>query len=232
MERILRFYLDQTITTPSTLLLYNNSPFPMRLDDIPTPPHKTIILVNQPKDLETYDEYESTGAIFRDALTFVPEDTDVVTFFDSDDIFLPTHAEEGLKGMERAHNVSRVAYKPHFSWFAYGQGIQRAHNNLEPSIFIDYQYVKDHGFTYTSASYHDGWLLPLKTDQLMLEDKNGESTLIYDWSEGHNTYKISGAGDDGPNNLRKHREWENDFGDGILTPAQDYIVEKCYNLVK
>lgn len=231
VERILGFYLSQDYLGDSVLLLYNNGPNEQKLDDFHIPPHKRIILINNHLNLETGREYDNVGDIFRDAVSLAPVGTTILSWFDSDDIFLPTHLSQGVIGMEKARNQGKLAYKPYFSYFIYGQNSSLEHNNLEPSIFVDYEYVKEHGFNKTSASYHDGWLLPLKREQKMLEDRGGASTLIYDWSTGHNTYKISGSGDDGLSNLLNHRRFETDWGDGTLSPAPNYILEQCYNKI-
>lgn len=233
VERIIRFFLDQSYNGPATLLLYNNAPYPQKLNIEETiPENKHIILINNYLDLETGGQYTSTGDIFRDALTFVPEGTDVVNFYDSDDIFLPNHVSEGVNGIIRAHHLMKKAYKPFYSYFLWAKECQLAHNSLEPSIFVDYQYIKKYGFNKTSSSYHDGWLSPLRDNNEMLVDPNGIPTLLYDWQEGHNTFKISGSGDDGPENLRNHRNKEQDFGSGILTPISKEEAQKYYDLVK
>lgn len=232
VERILRFFIDQTYQGPLHLLLYNNSPYEHILGDFVLPENKTVMLVNNFNDIETGKEYTNTGDIFRDALTFVPPDTDVVSFFDSDDCFLPTHTSEGVKGMEKAMSLERpcLAYKPFYSFFLSANGVELAHNTLEPSIFVKFNYIQAVGFNKTSASYHQKWELDLKYKHLIFIDPNGEPTLIYNWEKGHNTYKISGSGDDGEDNLKKHREYETDFGDGYLDPASPYVAEKYYKI--
>ncbi len=232
VERIIRYYLDQTSLEPSYLLLYNNGPNEQKLDDFHIPGHKHILLINNHLDLETGKEYKSTGDIFRDALTFAPDDTKVVNFTDSDDTFLQNHLSEGILGMERAYSNGQLSYKPYYSYFIYGNKVSLEHNNLEPSIFVDFEYIKKEGFDKTSASYHNPWLLKLRREDMMLQDKDGVSTFLYDWGSGHNTYKISGSGDDGETNLIAHRTYERDFGSGTLSPAQNYIVEKEYNRIK
>lgn len=233
VERILRFFLDQDYKGTLTLLLYNNAPYPQSvLLNEELPENKKIKGVHNYLDLQTGGQYTSTGDIFRDALTFVPENTDVITFFDSDDVFLPNHTTEGVKGMIRAHHLLKRAYKPSHSYFLWAKECQLARNTMEPSVFVDYQHVKTEGFKATSATYHDGWLHKLREENLLLDDPNGAPTLCYDWSEGHNTFKISGSGSDGPENLKNHREKEEDFGNGALIPISKEDAQKYYDLVK
>jgi len=232
VERIIRCFLDQTYTGTTTLLLFNNSEKKEVLDNIETPPNKRIIVVNNHIDLYDNLPYKNVGDIFRDAIKFISWDCDVVTFFDSDDIFLPRHVEAGVDGMKKALSKEQKAYKPYYSYFLYGDKITKEHNNLEPSIFIDVDFVRRKGFHKTSASYHNGWLNALKEENLMFIDKEGESTLIYDWGTGHNTFKISGAGDDTEVNFKNHRKHETDFGDGVLSPAKQELVEKYYKMAQ
>lgn len=233
VERIIRFFIDQDYKGESTLLLYNNAPYPQKLLlNQELPKNKHIYLINNYLDLQTGGQYISTGDIFRDATSYISPSTDAITFFDSDDCYLPNHISEGVKGLIKAHHLLMNVYKPYNSYFLYGKECQLAHNNLEPSIFVDYQQIIKYGFNKTSSSYHDGWLIPLKENKKLLDDPAGIPTLLYNWEEGHNTFKISGSGDDGPQNLKNHREKEQDFGTGILSPASRETVEYYYNLVK
>lgn len=230
VERILRFYLDQDYDGPSELILFNNANEPQVLADFPIPDNKRITLINNNLDLITGQPYTNTGDIFRDALTFISDQSDLVNFFDSDDIFLPIHISAGVRGMKKASNQRQIAYKPYYSYFLYQDKVTKEHNNLEPSIFIDYEFIKQAGFDKTSASYHNAWLLKLRSRNLMLEDKDGPETLLYDWSSGHNTYKISGSGDDSMVNFLKHRSFETDFGDGILEPISKERANLLYKI--
>lgn len=234
LERVVRCFLNQDYKEPITLFIYNNSPQQLQLDpQLIGIPDRPIVLINNHLDLETAEEYTNTGAIFRDALSFIHWEPEVINFFDSDDIFLPNHVSEGMKGYEVSQEISDglYAYKPKYSYFLYQETKQLATNNMEPSIFVDFQYVKNTGFNYVAAAYHQKWLTPLQLDGKIYEPINGVPTFIYNWSNLHNNHKISGAGDSSQN-FRNHRAWERDNGDGIISPALKETVEYFYNLVK
>lgn len=232
VERIIRHYIDQDYEDQSFLLLYNNSPKKgqnMILSDIPLPPNKAIILVNNSLDLQTGEEYTNTGDIFRDALTYVPEGVKAVCWMDSDDSFLPSHISEGAKGMKKAQGLGCLAYKPYNSYFLYENKCRLLHNTLEPSIFVDYQYVKSEGFHPKPVTYHQKWLDVLVARKQLFVDPEGRPTLLYNWQEGHGNHKISGMGDT-EINFEAHRKWETDYGDGILQPCPELEAQYFYRL--
>lgn len=230
LERAVKCFLDQNLDTHHNLLIYNNSSKSLSLDNFPIPENKSILLINNYLDLETDDNYKNVGDIFRDALKFVPSNTHVVNFMDDDDIFLPNHLLEGQKGMRKAVREGKRAYKPYYSYFKYGTKLSLEHNNMEPSIFVDLSYVKEKGFRRGVGDYHQGWLDPMKEEKLILEDKNGVPTFIYDWSGDNGSWKISG-GDNSSSHFEKHHRVSNDFGDGIITPVTDAKIKENYNLV-
>lgn len=232
VERIIRCFLNQELSEAFVLLLYNNSRVPQQLDNIPLPNNKHIILVNNNIDLVTGKEYDNVGDIFRDAITFVPEGTTVINFFDSDDIFLPQHAQEGVKGFTMATEMGFLAYKPYYSYYIHDDNqVDLCYNNMEPSIFVSLEHVKTVGFNSVNSSYHQKWLNPIQRDKLIWEPKEGLSTFLYCWEKGHNTHKISGLGDD-KENFAAHRRFEVDHGDGVLSPARQSDVQKYYDLIK
>lgn len=230
LERVVRFYLDQEYSGESTLLIYNNSPakLEMFLQDVPE--NKHIILINNHLDLQTGQLYTNVGDIFRDALTFVPKETDILTFYDDDDVYLPNHLEEGAKGMKRAIEEGKLAYKPYFSYFFYYGKIQLANNNMEPSIFVDYDYVRKTGFNTTPVSYHQKWLIPLQEQGKILEDKKGVPTLIYDWGSGMGAFKMSGGGDTDVN-FHNHKRSSVDVGDGLISPWTKDKIDKFWGTI-
>lgn len=233
--RIIRNYIDQDYKGSSFLLLYNNSPQPkgkLQLSDIPLPSNKAIILVNNDKDLVTGKAYLNTGAIFRDALTFVPEGSECITFMDSDDLFLPQHLSAGVEGMKKAKNLGCLAYKPYNSFFLWENKCRLLHNTLEPSIFVDYKYVQSEGFHPKSVTYHQKWIDVLTSRKQLFVDPSGPPTLLYNWSENHGNHKISGGADD-EFNFEAHRKWETDYAkDGILSPAPESAVGYFYSMAK
>lgn len=234
VERVIKCFMDQVYDDFMYLLLYNNSKTDQFLDYIEMPENKQIILVNNHLDEETKQEYTNTGAIFRDALNFVPKDVEVINFADSDDIFLPNHTKEGIKGYKDAISINPdfKAYKPFFSYYLHDDNqVDRSHNNMEPSIFVNFDYVKNTGFHYVPASYHQKWLTPLQKNYNIYQPLKGVPTFLYCWESGHNTHKISGLGDHADNFIN-HRKFEVDDGDGVLSPASDYEVEKYYTLIK
>lgn len=235
VQRIIRNYIDQDYKGQSYLLLYNNSlqkKGALRLDDVQLPDYKAIILVNNDKDLETDGEYTNTGDIFRDALKFVPKGVTICTMMDSDDIFLPSHLSAGIKGMKKARNLGCLAYKPYHSYFLWENQCRLMHNTLEPSIFVDYQYISSEGFYKKSVSYHQKWIDTLTARKQMFVDSDGTPTLMYNWSENHGNHKISGGADD-EINFEAHRKWETNYiKDGVLRPAQESEVGYFYSMAQ
>jgi len=234
VERVIRCFVNQDYSGEVELLLYNNSNVPQILDYEQIMPllseNKNIKLVNNHLDLQTGQPYTNVGDIFRDALTFVDKDTEVLSHSDSDDLYLPNHASEGMRGYRKAVEQGKLAYKPYYSYYLYGENkAELSHNTMEPSFFINFEFLKEKGYLKTAASYNQGWETPLNRENKVLVDRDGIPTLIYDWSKGHNTHKISGLGD-AIDNFEAHRQYENNHGDGILSCAPQSFVEKYYNL--
>lgn len=232
VERILKCFLNQDYEGEITLLLYNNCKISQQLDNIKLPKNRHITLINNHLDLQTVEEYTNVGDIFRDALTFVPKECNVINHFDSDDIFLPNHVSEGVKGIKEAYKNNQLAYKPYFSYYLYGENqVEKSHNTFEPSIFVDKQYLNQEGFNSVNCSYHQKWIDKLVENKQLYNPLEGCPTLLYCWQQGHNTHKISGLGDSN-DNFRLHREFESESGDRLLSPANQEEVQKYYNLVK
>lgn len=202
----------------------------MTLDNFFIPENKSIILVNNHKNIITKKDYNNVGDIFKDALTFVPSDTHVITFLDDDDVFLPDHLSEGVKGMKKAVKEGKRAYKPFYSYFKYQNKVSLEHNTMEPSIFVDINYVKKKGFRRGIGDYHQGWVEPLKAENKILVDKDGKSTFIYDWSGDNGSWKISGGENDNIH-FEQHHKYSKDFGDNVITPVTDEKIKSYYNLI-
>lgn len=231
IRRIIASFMAQTYKGHITLLLYNNGPSINSIASIHLPENRAIVLINNHLDRETGVEYTNTGAIFRDAMSYVT--SDVVNFYDSDDLFLPNHVEEGVKGWQEAKTKSCLAYKPKYSYHIYLDRFSREENNMEPSIFVDVNYIKTTGFAPVSSSYHQQWLTPLIHSKKVYIKEDGVSTFLYDWTRGHNTYKISGAGDDSEANFQAHRRWESrELDSTILYPITQEELNKEYEKVK
>ena len=228
IKRILACFLAQDYEGPIELILYHNGYGIHQLSkDIILPPNKTIKLINNHLDSETGKEYTNTGAIFRDALK--QTSGEIINFFDSDDLFLPNHVSEGAKGLEKALKIGCWAYKPKKSYHVYLDKFTLEANNMEPSIFVAKHYLELMGFAKVSSSYHQQWLSPLQHSTRIYEDEIGTPTFLYDWHRGHNTFKISGSGDDSEKNFRSHRIFESSLSEEhILTPLTREELNKEY----
>ncbi len=231
ITRIIRQYLLQVYSGKSVLLLFNNSSKEYVLDDIPLPPNKQIILVNNGKCLKTGEEYEVTGEIFEDALTFIPDDVDVVSWADSDDFFLPEHLSEGIKGYQEAVKQEMLAYKPYYSWFKYvGQEVKQEHNFMEPSVFVNKEYIVKTGMAPLCSGFHLKWLFPLIKQEKILQLKDGIKTFLYWWGGDDGVYKISSKGDK-KSSFQECRKWEKDEGSDVLRPCSVEEIQYYYNVI-
>lgn len=195
-------------------------------------PNPLVILVNQCIDTKTRERYKTLGAIYNDALKYVPEDTDVIVHWDDDDIFLPNHISEGVKGLEKAIEAGKKAYKPAKSWYRHPNGIELMSNTLEPSIFVLADHLKKYKYGLSTTDQHLTWVDPLVYSNEILVDEGGVPTLIYNWGDvGIPTFKTSGNATH-PQNFQNYRNFSQDHGDRILTPWSSDRVEEYYNLVK
>lgn len=228
-ERSIGLFLNQDYRpyVDTKLLIFQNSDTPQRLslqssrslDDRISP----FILVNNP------GPFTSLGDIYTQALKHVPEDTDLVTFWDDDDIFLPNHISEGIAGYLRAKAQGKIAYKPAKSYYRDPRGISLMSNTLEPSMFVEFNHIKQYGFSDKTTEQHLQWVDPLVSNDLIFVDPDGPPTLIYNWGDNFATYKTSGDYHN-PQNFENCRLNSKDHGDGILTPDMD--LSYYYNLVK
>jgi len=100
-ERSLSLFLDQDYNNKH-LLCYQNSQIQQVLDScIDT---LIVTLINNHIDNQTNLPYTSLGAIYNDAIKYIPADSDIITFWDDDDLFLEDHLSEGALGLTRGEN--------------------------------------------------------------------------------------------------------------------------------
>lgn len=227
LKRVIRCFMDQTYTGPSLLFICNSGKELKFSDElrnyISTFSDKRIYIFNIKES-----DYNSVGEKYNIALQALFERfpmVDVVTSFDDDDIFLPNHLSEGNKGIEKAYSKGKLAYKPKLSYFRYRENglhkIAQNENTYETSIFVDAKYLKERGFAPVSIRYHQQWLDLLTIENKILVDTLGESTLVYNWGDTWDTYKMSGSGIDNQNNFDAHKRRSLDMGNGILIPSSD-----------
>ena len=231
-ERLLKFFIDQDYIGEHLLLFYNNSrnleEIDYDLDSLPS--NKKIILINNYKDLQTGEEYKNTGAIFRDALSFIPDNIDIVSHMDVDDVYMPYHISEGVKGIGKAYKEGKKAYKPYYSYYWHSEGVEKKYNTHEPSFFIDASYLREKGYLQESVRYNQGWEIPLKEENLVLIDKELRSSFIYDWSGKQSVHKLSGSHNT-QENFDNHRKYSEDNGNGKITPISTEKANYYYNLI-
>lgn len=226
LERSVRFFLEQDYSN-AVQLIYNNSCNELILSEIV--PKDKIILVNNCIDSSTGEKYTNLGAIYNDAIKYIPEDAEIVSFFDDDDIFLKYHISEGVKGYKRALEKGMIAYKPKKSYFRNGNRTSMVENTLEPSIFVKKDHVLKYGFFLETSPQHLKWVDPLVYEGKIFADPKGTPTLIYNWGDEIKTFKTSGNPTD-PNNFLNYEKFSQDKGDSIITPWSKQEVSKYYKL--
>jgi hypothetical protein len=255
MERSLRLFLEQDYEGKHTLLIHNNSEIPLKFIDLRDlgliENNKHVYLWNSHIDPKTNKPYKTLGEIYNSELGYVQslfilegkidfinmtyKVFDIVTHWDDDDLFLPNHISEGVKGYLRAKEEDKLAYKPKQSWYRHAGGLTLLENNLEPSVFVDFDFLKETGYSDTTTEQHLQWYGKLGVEDKILIDPKGIPTLIYNWGDSVNdttayTFKTSGDCSN-PENFNNYRKYSRDHGDKILTPWDKKDVQKYYDLV-
>lgn len=224
LERSVRFFLDQDYVD-CIQLIYNNSCEPQRLNsNLDT---SRFVVVNNCLDNETGKHYTNLGAIYRDAVKYIPEDVDIVSFWDDDDVFYPDHISEGVKGYEKALGMGKLAYKPKYSYYRLSTQLSLVENTMEPSIFVNKEHLLRCGFLMETTAQHLGWVNPLVYDQKIWVDIDGKPTLIYNWGDDISTFKTSGDPHN-PHNFENYASFSKDHGDGIITPWAKNAINKYF----
>lgn len=221
LQRNLRCYLDQDFTGPSVMFICNSGE-PLKLPDgFQLPPGKEVYIDNC-----KLMNFTSVGEKYKHALSLALRlypDAKIVTSADDDDIFLPNHLTEGYKGYTQAVEQNRQAYKPKFSYFRYRDSLgyvkhKLQQNVFEPSIFVSVISLLRYGYAPVSIRYHQQWLDPLVEADKIWVAPHGTPTLIYNWGDNWDIYKLSGAGQDTSENFVAHASVSTDMGNGILVP--------------
>jgi len=212
IERVVDMMTKQNYQGKFYHLIYNNHPQELTLD--PNLDPEKFILVNNSIDKVTGKEYTNLGAIYRDAITYVPEDTDIINFMDDDDMYSLNHISEGVAGYERG---GKLGYKPKKSYYKGPHGaITLVENTMEPSIFVNFGHVKQYGFSEETTAQHLLWVNGLVYNNQISVDPDGPSTLTYDWSQEIPTFKTSGNPMN-PHNFQNYTNYSNDNGDLIIS---------------
>lgn len=222
VEKLLKCFLLQDYEGKHTLLIYNNSPVKQELDlnslkDLPE--NKKVVLLNNDTDLTTKRPYDNLGSIYNDMLVSAEElvtdpGNTLINHTDDDDVFLPNHISAGVAGYKKS---GKKAYKPMYSYFRSAHGVVKQNNVFEPSIFVEYNQVKEHGYHPRNVDLHHKWLNSLEREHQILSDPEGLPTFVYDWSGAIRTYKTSGN-PNSPSNFRDYAAFSGDVGDQIITP--------------
>lgn len=227
LERNVRMFLEQDYPD-AVQLIYQNSPVPLQLD--PSIPEGRVIIVNNHVDLVDGGRYKTLGAIYRDALTFVPQDVEIINHFDDDDFFLPQHISEGVKGLEES---GKTAYKAKLSIFlTRGNLPVLMENVMEPSIFVKKSHIDKYGYGQETSAQHLQWVDPLINTKELFANPEGVPTLAYNWNGlGETTFKTSGNPRN-PENFQNYHNYSQDYGAGNLLPVSKEEIETFYTQIK
>lgn len=230
LERCVAMFLNQDYQGEHALLIYNNSEISLSLDAFEISPNKKILLVNRCIDSKTGEKYSSLGAIYNDALTYIPKEYGTINHMDDDDLYLSSHISEGVKGLIRG---GKKAYKPKYSFYRSYEGVVKSNNVLEPSIFLQRDWLEKYGYSLVTTEQHLQWLHPLQKSNELYVDEKGTSTLIYNWGDQDiKTFKSSGDPYN-PLNFNNYRIKSKDHGDKIITPwPKEKIQQFLKNVTK
>lgn len=178
-----------------------------------------VEIVNQPL-MENGEPYRSLGDVRNESVKHA--EGDVYICWDDDDLFLPWHITQGVKGLLKG---GKEAWKPAESYWSLDggkvfKGIMG--NAMEASVLAWLDIVKEYGFsTERSGGEHvdGGWYDYVWTDtRCTIEEVSPFESYGYVWGDPRAPHKTSGHIND-TNNFENHKKDSVDFGEGkLLTP--------------
>ena len=221
-KRVIRCFLDQDYEGFATLLIYNNSSVSQKLGEFEIPENRNILLVNNHLSLESGKPYEDLGTIYNDIINFVPVNTDIMSHFECDDIYLQSYITEGVNGILR-NNCGAWKSKKSYCRTEGGK-ISLVENMLEPSMFFRWELVKKTGYEpITGAQFHK---LISSINDFVVEDVSNPQ-FVYCWDGEFNVFKTSG--NICPENFKNYEKHSQDHGNGILEPWSKERIQSYYD---
>ena len=212
LHRTIAAFLAQDYEGEKELIIYNtDEEYPLELDD--TLKNKNIKIINNNIDQQTHSPYTNIGAIRRDSLNYATGKYYIC--WDDDDIFLPWNIRQGI---DYIVETGKKSFKPIKSFFATQSEISLAQNNMEASIVVEIDEVRNN-FDMTTGSEHLKWYDKLKkSGDLDENNKNSIPAYCFNWSDpseisGH---RQSGSIDN-PNNFINHKNETKDYAKQALT---------------
>jgi hypothetical protein len=238
--RALTYFLYQKYDGEHTLFIYNNSDVRQKLvldgyEEYMTP-NKHVILVNHSTSFETGEPYHHLCEIYTDML-MLQCGFDCVNMYDDDDIYLRNHISEGARGYLRAKMLSSN-YKMYTSKYTYevfndtfmGRLVPYLKPNwIEPSIFVDFEYLKSIGFGRDTNLVHHKWIFYGGFEESpVYADDRGIPTMICDVSVHSNKHlshldqieneDADAIANDEQRTFEYFRQYHQDHGDGTIHP--------------
>jgi hypothetical protein len=210
-------FLNQTYPDKHLVIIQNSEH-----DQILDREYDNITIVNK-------SDFSNLGAIYNYSLNFVPDGSEVFCLFDDDDIYMPNHIEEGVKGLIRGN---KKAYKPQFSYFYNNGKISKISNILEATWFVRYDVITQNRFREESDRLHFNWVeWCMHTDNVYIDD-DGISTFGYTWGNNSEPPLHHISGTKNSEQFQQHRNLSKDHGDGIITPMSIDQFEPLYNKIR
>jgi hypothetical protein len=207
-------FLQQSITTGATLLVYNQHPVALRFD------HPRVRIVNE------IPPEGSLRFIRRRMLDLADPDADLIHFWDDDDLYLPWHLEDCLANIKAS-----VAWKPRSCWMSMGgTEFSRHENTFEGSWVFRAKYLKAAPID-THPTYTDHPVYRQTSEAgLLAETELGVATsYIYRWGNGSehvSAYSGKLDEDNQKHNIGLWRARSTDVRpDGRLAPAD---LSRCW----
>lgn len=214
VERSIACFLSQQTELETELIICNTDvDNPLELDDTFSLEDKNKIKIyNSNIDLETSNQYNSTGAIRRDGVS--RSTGNLYITWDDDDIFLPWNIQQCYNGLIR---TQARAWKPHKSIMWWREHPTLEHNFLEATIMM---YIEEAIFTQNSGLENLNWYNRLEQNKTLVSDTYSIPAYCYYWKDpkeigGH---KQGNAEDiEKPNNFQIHMENSKDTATRLLT---------------
>jgi len=223
VRRIIAMYQAQNYQSKELIIFNTDTEYPIELGFYDS----SITVINNAKCYLTGNDYSNRGEICRDAVTHATGE--YFTLWDDDDLFFKWHLEQAVKEIQL---TGKDAWKPEYSLFASGNGIELSRNTMEASVIVKMNRIREIGFRTDLTGYEGlSWYSKLRDEgELDEHNKNYIPSYCFNWSDPQEIAGHKQSGDiDNPNNFENHKEKSLDYAKERLTPISSFELERLYN---